>query len=78
MAIATVHGACLRRVCYFANWAQYGPTSNTQFFAKDIDPFVCTHIVFAFAKLNGNKLAPIEWNDESSDGTEGQYEQVTL
>ncbi|CAG5131527.1 unnamed protein product [Candidula unifasciata] len=76
LAIATVHGACIRRVCYFANWAQYGPTAETQYFAKDIDPNVCTHIVFAFAKLNGNKLAPIEWNDESSDGETGQYEML--
>ncbi|CAG5122051.1 unnamed protein product [Candidula unifasciata] len=76
LAIATVHSACIRRVCYFANWAQYGPTADTQFFASDMDPNVCTHIVLAFAKLDGNKVAPIDWNDESSDGITGQYEML--
>jgi chitinase len=77
VAIGVVNGACIRRVCYFANWAQYGPTASTQFFPNDIDPFVCTHIVYAFAKLTGNKLAPYEWNDLSSDGVVGGYEKAT-
>lgn len=67
---------CQRRVCYFANWAQYGPTPETIFFPDDIDPDVCTHLIYAFAKFSGNKLSPYEWNDQSSDGEVGGYEKV--
>jgi len=32
---------------------------------KDIDPFLCTHVVYAFAKINRqHKLAMFEWNDD--------------
>ena len=52
------------RVCYYSNWSQYRPEPGT-FFPEDIDPHLCTHIVFAFAKINtANKLATVEWNDD--------------
>ena len=50
------------RVCYYTNWAQYR-RNGMQFFPEDVDPFLCTHIKFAFAQLNGNRLATYEWND---------------
>lgn len=31
----------------------------------DIDPNLCTHLIYAFAGINAdNQLATIEWNDE--------------
>jgi chitinase len=77
VALAAVNGACQRRVCYFANWAQYGATENTRLFANEIDPFLCTHIIYAFAKITDKKLASVEWNDESANGVAGQYEKAT-
>lgn len=51
------------QVCYFTNWAQYRPGIG-KFFPKDIDPSLCTHVIYAFAKIdNQNKIAPYEWND---------------
>ena len=50
-------------MCYYTNWSQYRKKEG-QFLPTNIDPFLCTHIVFAFAKLDHNgHLAPYEWND---------------
>lgn len=52
------------RVCYYTNWAQYRP-GNARFTPEDIDAHLCTHIIFAFAKLNNitYKMETVEWND---------------
>lgn len=57
-------------VCYYTNWAQYR-TAPAKFFPENVDPSLCTHIIFAFAKLNGNRLAAYEWNDETTGSTKG-------
>ncbi|XP_027394038.1 acidic mammalian chitinase-like [Bos indicus x Bos taurus] len=49
-------------VCYFTNWSQYRP-EPAKFFPKDVDPCLCTHLIYAFATMNDNKIAPYEWND---------------
>ena len=52
------------RVCYHTNWSQYRPGAG-RFFPENIDPDLCTHLVYAFAKINvNNKLAMYEWNDD--------------
>eukprot|EP00794_Sanderia_malayensis_P012903 gene12903-14233_t len=51
------------QVCYFTNWAQYRPGAG-RFTPQNIDPFLCTHLIYSFAKLQGNKLAMYEWNDD--------------
>lgn len=38
-----------------------------KFFPENIDPKLCTHIIFSFAKINNDsELEAFEWNDESS------------
>ncbi|XP_061195465.1 acidic mammalian chitinase-like [Saccostrea echinata] len=69
------HDNGYRRVCYYTNWAQYRH-APAKFVPANVDPTLCTHIIFAFAKLNGNHLAPFEWNDESTATAKGMYERI--
>ena len=63
----------MRRVCYYANWAQYRPGVG-KYTPENIDPMLCSHIVYAFAKLNGqNHLIPYEWNDDNTEWSKGMY-----
>ena len=49
-------------VCYFSNWAQYR-SGIGHFLPENIDPFLCTHLHFAFAVVKDDELSPFEWND---------------
>ena len=42
-------------VCYFTNWAWYRPGVG-KYSAEDVDPSLCTHIVYGFAVLDYNSL----------------------
>merc|ERR1712002_226367 len=52
-------------VCYFGSWATWRP-GNGKFDVEDIDPFLCTHVIFGFAGLS-NHTWTIEvldpWNE---------------
>lgn len=61
-----------KRVCYVTNWSQYRPGVG-RYLPKDTDAALCTHLVYAFASMEGNRLKPYEWND---DGAGGLYEQL--
>lgn len=62
-------------VCYYTNWAQYrnGPG---RFYPENIDPNLCTHIIYAFAKLQNGVIAAYEWNDESTQWSTGMYARM--
>ncbi|CAC5417123.1 E3.2.1.14 [Mytilus coruscus] len=71
LVIGNVESA-YRRVCYHTNWSQYR-TSTGKFMPTDIGPDICTHLIYSFAKLQGNKLHSFEWNDESTPWMKGMY-----
>ncbi|XP_061191469.1 chitinase-3-like protein 1 isoform X2 [Saccostrea echinata] len=51
-----------RRVCYYTNWAQYRE-APARFTPEDIRPELCSHLIYAFAKLEGAQIETSEWND---------------
>jgi len=76
--VFVIIGASSKRVvCYYTNWSQYRPDGG-KFFPEDIDPSLCTNIIFAFAKLTGNKLEAFEWNDEDTDWSQGAFFKLAI
>ncbi|CAM5170614.1 unnamed protein product [Eretmochelys imbricata] len=57
-------GSAYKLVCYFTNWSQYrtGPAKYTP---ENVDPLLCTHLIYAFAGMNNHKITTVEWNDET-------------
>ena len=56
-------------VCYFTNWAWYRPGIG-KYKPEDIDPNICTHIVYGFAVLDGSTglMKPHDsWADIDND-----------
>ena len=62
-------------VCYYTNWSQYRPTIG-KFLPEYIDPFMCTHLIFAFGWLKNGKLSTFEENDDTVGGKVGLYDRV--
>ncbi|CAF0850254.1 unnamed protein product [Brachionus calyciflorus] len=65
-----------RLVCYTTNWSQYRPEPG-RFFPENIDPSLCTHLIYAFAVLKDGLISAFEWNDESTSNSKGLYERTT-
>lgn len=58
-------------VCYFTNWAWYRQGVG-KYLPSDIDPDLCTHIVYGFAVLNGDQLI-IKPHDSWADFDNSEY-----
>nr|BAW98094.1 chitinase [Heterodontus japonicus] len=55
-------GSAYRLVCYFTNWAQYRPGEG-KYMPENVDPCLCTHLIYAFAGMKDNQITTYEWND---------------
>ncbi len=53
-----------KKVCYVTNWSQYREGYG-RFQPENIDPFLCTHVIYAFAYIDEESLLlrSIEHND---------------
>ncbi|XP_066295675.1 acidic mammalian chitinase-like [Branchiostoma lanceolatum] len=64
-----------RVVCYYTNWAQYR-RSPWSYVPENVDPNLCTHVIYAFANMEDNQLKPYEWNDEDMPWGKGMYSRL--
>ena len=62
-------------MCYVTNWSQYRPSAG-KFFPENVDPTLCTHVIYAFAKLVGTHIQPYEWNDEDTEWSKGLFSRT--
>ncbi|CAL1528692.1 unnamed protein product [Lymnaea stagnalis] len=72
--IASTDG--FRSVCYYTNWSQYRQGKG-KFVPENVDPTLCTHLIYAFGKPEGTDILPFEWNDDSTPWSKGMYERAT-
>ncbi|KAK2718198.1 acidic mammalian chitinase-like isoform X2 [Artemia franciscana] len=76
-AFAAIEAAKRNVVCYYGSWAVYRP-GDGKFDVEDIDPTICTHLMFGFAALDNQtyKIVAFDpWNDLYADGGRGAYER---
>ncbi|XP_068121620.1 acidic mammalian chitinase-like [Hyperolius riggenbachi] len=55
-------GSSFNLVCYFTNWAQYYPGA-AKYMPDNVDPCMCTHLIYAFATMTNNQIQPFASND---------------
>ena len=65
------------RVCYFGAWSLDREDTDAKPRIEDIDPFLCTHLIYAFAKINvdESRIEAIAWNDETTSRMVGNYDK---
>jgi GH18 family chitinase len=52
------------RVCYITNWSRYR-SGEAKFEIEFVDPFMCSHIIYAYATVDDHKpeIIPIQKDD---------------
>jgi chitinase len=67
-----------KMVCYYGSWAVYRPGAG-KFDVENIDPYVCTHIIFGFAGLGyDNTIVSLDpYNDLYENYGKGAMERFT-
>ena len=66
-------------MCYFGSWSTYRWASG-HFDVEDIDPFLCTHLVFGFAGLDPDSYtirALDPYNELEENWGKGAYKRFT-
>jgi len=55
------------RVCYITNWSRYR-SGEAKFEIEFVDPFMCSHIIYAYATVDDRKpeIIPIQKDDLGS------------
>jgi len=73
---AFTHGK--KMVCYYGSWAVYRPEKG-KFPVENVDPFLCTHIIYTFAGLGyDNRIRSLDpWNDLKDNYGKGAFERFT-
>ena len=62
-----------KRVCVYPNWAALRDSESARLLPENIDPFICTHIHFAYANIDMRSLQLIPSQKEDvSSGLHGE------
>ncbi|ESO96380.1 hypothetical protein LOTGIDRAFT_227027 [Lottia gigantea] len=56
LCIVSTIGADFVSLCYFTNWAFERPESDARFSHKNIDPYLCSHLIYAFVDIDPTDL----------------------
>ncbi|XP_037354329.2 oviduct-specific glycoprotein [Talpa occidentalis] len=57
-------GAAHKLVCYYNKWA-HSRSSPASVSPRDLDPFLCTHLIFTFASMNNNQIIAMAASDQN-------------
>ncbi|XP_053383728.1 acidic mammalian chitinase-like [Mercenaria mercenaria] len=67
----------LKKFCYFTNWSKKLASFDARFEIRDINVTLCTHLIYAFANIDGTnmKLMPSENDDDNGQlvNKKGRY-----
>ncbi|XP_011307755.1 chitotriosidase-1 [Fopius arisanus] len=72
LALALTATSAKNIVCYFASWSHYRQ-GNGRFTTADIDPNICTHYIWSFVTIEGNRIVVSD-----GDGSNGIRELTAL
>lgn len=75
VVLVTAQDNRFKTVCYFTNWSWYR-NGDGKFTPANINPKLCTHIVYAFAVLDDSSLT-MKIHDQWADVDNHLIEQVT-
>jgi len=62
-------------VCYYTSWSIKRPGAG-RFEPEHLDPFLCTHVIYAFATMKDYLLAPAQTNDLGDSTRPGMYQRI--
>lgn len=64
LILVSLPGTAYKLVCYFTNWAHSRP-GPASILPRDLNPFLCTHLIFAFASMSNNQIVANNLQDEN-------------
>ncbi|XP_044539211.1 chitotriosidase-1-like, partial [Gracilinanus agilis] len=56
------YSSAVKLVCYFTNWSQYR-SGQAAFLPENVDPSLCTHLIYAFADMKDHQLTTSDPKD---------------
>lgn len=77
--VVSIASADYKVVCYYGSWAVYRPGLG-KFDVEDIDPFLCTHLIYTFAGLDPHthRIKSLDpWNDLYDNYGKGAFLRFT-
>ncbi|XP_077293999.1 chitinase-3-like protein 1 [Arctopsyche grandis] len=76
LGLVSVASGSKKVVCYYGAWSMYRPGAG-KFDVENIDPFVCTHLIYSFVGLEtwGGIRVMDPWQDLVEDWGRGGYQR---